>query len=65
MKAKISSPILLVTVIFFVLMTALHAICAYLDPTIVIAGYTIPIIPLEASVAAIITTITASVILFR
>lgn len=48
--------------LFFVLMTISHLICSFFDvKKIVISGYAIPLVPLEASIVAIIITITLTV----
>jgi hypothetical protein len=47
--------------LFFVLMTISHLLCSFFGVKIVISGYTIPLVPLEASIVAIIITITLTI----
>ena len=44
--------------LFFVLMTISNLLCSFFGVKIVVSGYEIPLVPLEASIVAIIITLT-------
>jgi hypothetical protein len=56
---------LLVAVLFFGLMTIMDWICSFFKIHITISGHSIPMMPLEATIAALIITATLSIWMFR